>query len=238
MKNYFTFLFILFFCNCFSQLNDLSNDSINNVFYRALLWDGLPYYYKNQDLLKFCKENVKSSEKLELKFSFGHRVCFYKVSIKYLQLDNGENYKILHIEAKERLDVYIRLYGFQENDFIHLYERILKQYLPKRKIIEHVEKWQELDSVFKSVNFKELVYSIKNMNNQVPAMISHTLKSHTSTVPTILSQNAQFYYKEFYLTNKVYAYFSNRPLDGSLTYNIPYSKRKIIFRKNKECDCF
>lgn len=230
--------FTLSYNYSFSQLNDKLNDTINNIFYRSLAWDGLLYYYTDTDLLKFCKENEKSSSEIDGKFYFKYKVCNYKVSIKSLKFANGEEYKILYFKTSGELNVCFRLYGFVENDFIHLYERILSQYLPKRKILKHIKQWQEADTLFNSIDFQGLIYSVEHSDNKVPAMISHTLKSHLASVPNILSVNKEYYYKTFYLVNNIYAYFSNRPIDGSLTYNIPYKERKRVFRKNKNCDCF
>jgi len=237
MKFYFVILFFCLKSNLFSQLDCYLYDSIENVMFRSLIWDGLSYYYKNDQLLNYCQKNEKTTIYLSSKFNIGRKDCNFEVAIKSLKFENGEIYKILHFKTKEGLSIYFRLYGFMENDFIHFYNRILKQFLHKRKITEFLENWQKQDSTFNSVNFKELINAVEQLNNRVPIMISHTLKSHLSLLPTILSPNAQYAYREFYMTDNIYAYFSNRPLEGKLTYNIPYKKRRRIFKK-QECDCF
>lgn len=235
------FLLSLLFCltnNIHSQLNSYLNDSVNNVMFRALIWDGLSYYYKNDDILSYCKENEKVTKYISCKFKVKSKICDYRVAIKSLNFKNGEEYKILHFTTNDGLESYYRLYGFMENDFIHFYNRILKQFLPKRKILRYLNSWQKQDSTFNTVNFEELVNAVENLNNRVPSMISHTLKSHLSILPTILSPNAETSYKEFYMTDNIYAYFSNRILEGKLTYDIPYNKRKRIYRKQRNCDCW
>jgi hypothetical protein len=185
--------------------------------FRSLLWDGLSYYYKNDQLLDYYLKNEKTTPYLSSKFNIGRKICDFEVAIKSLKFENGEEYKLLHFKTKDGFSTYFRLYGFMENDFIHFYNRILKQFLPKRIIPEYVENWQKQDSTFNSVNFKELINAVERMDNRVPSMISHTLKSHLSVLPTILSPNAQDSYRELYMSENIYAYFSNRPLAGKLT---------------------
>ena len=237
MKYYFVILFFSLKSNLYSQLDCYLYDSIDNVMFRSLLWDGVSYYYKNDQLLNYCKKNEKTTLYLSSKFNVGRNVCDFEVAIKSLKFENGEEYKLLHFKTNDGFSTYFRLYGFMENDFIHFYNRILKQFLQKRKITGYLENWQKQDSTFNSVDFKELIKAVEGSNNRVPSMISHSLKSHLSVLPTILSPNALYIYRELYMTDNIYAYFSNRPLEGKLTYNIPYKKRIRIFKK-QACDCF
>lgn len=228
LKLFIVILFTSYMNRSVAQLNHLMNDSVNNIFYRALLWDGLSYYYSNEEILKFCQENVKLSQKINFKMSYKHNVYFYSIRTLELNFNNDEIYIILHFETDNGISIYFRLYGFKENDFIHLYHRILKPYHSnKKKVLEHLSVWQKNDAVLSKVDFQELLIAVWTMNNEVPSMISHQLIARNSTIPTILSPNAQIYYDEFFLRKKVYAYFSNRPLDGSLPDDI-VPKKKIF----------
>jgi len=230
MKNLLFFIVLFFFIKfTFSQLvPDFSNLN-SELMYNSLLRDGLTYFYDENELEAYSKQQQSNSKLIKGFFDIGNNTCEYEVELIVLNISAKTEYKLLHFKNDCSIDTYFRLSGYLENDFIHFYERILKYYLPKRKVSKQIKEWQNQDSTFAKVNFDELIYSVNKNNNKVPSMISHVTVLHMSGIPFSTSIYREEEKKVSYLTDNIYGYFSNRPFQGHLPSNLSFKKR-CIFR--------
>lgn len=220
--------------NAFSQNN---KENILETFWSSIINDGIC-----SDKNGNTSYNLTYLQHYQVKFSgilegTYNDISFdtYKAFIVYL--DHEEfNYSMMFFESESfdgHYELALRLYGYKENDFIHFYNYILCNYMPKRKIPIFLEEWQKSDLVFLEIDFDCFINSIKTNNRKVKCMESIAFRNSNIFIH-LTSPNRDNLLKSRYLSEEIYAYFSNKPFYGRLPLNIGYRKmNRINKRQNK-----
>lgn len=193
-----------------------SNDS---AFINSILDDGISEDYDSHNLNKILSYIVETNTYYGF---FNRPRTRYSVKIFYLP----DRYTMLYLNDGYN-DMFFRIYGYKENDFIHFYNRVLLYYLRKKDIKEFLHNWCLQDSIFSTIDFNELIKSVRTRNRRYPSMISTRLERGSNYKrPWIISENSNIFYRDQCLIEENYAYFSNRIYYGCL----PPKRKTILFR--------
>lgn len=226
----------LMFNNFYSQIQ---TDFYDNPFRSSLIMDGIGVM-NGCEYIDTLMTMYRKSEVVIDSTIVANKKFYFSFQLEYIDIINFD-YKLLHFKSyndsscewgEENIDAYFRVFGYKENDFHHFYNRVLKYFWKENDIDELLSKLNKKDSIFGTVDFEGLIFSVENQLRNINCMQSFALK-HCVFKP-FFSGDAQNKYKENYLSENTFAYYSNRPLLGGLPKKLNYNEHiKYIYIMNK-----
>lgn len=187
------------------------------LFHSILIDDGIfCNWSKGYDDASKCMEdfykNIKIETGSEIRGEFEKKEdhTFYSLQV-YKVASYTEKNTYLIIKYKDtHSEAWYRIKGYQKNDFIHLYQLVLRRYYNRKKSLDIIEEWQSQDSLLLEVDFKCLIDGINRKKTKSNCFISESLKFRKSLY--IAPKNS----KTDQLYDDIYATFSRRPYSGTL----------------------
>lgn len=203
----------------------ISSVNAHDDFKLSLYSDGYRMFFNSDDDFKKYYDTNKLVSKEYTAYSDDNIPYFLK-----LYTLKGTLYKLIELDIGSEGKSYYRIQGYKENDFIHLYKITLNHYFKKRNIIEELEKWNQIDSNFKSIDFINLIKVCKSLNNHHSCMLSECLIMDYPYITLSNNPTRNLEYEKQRTNN--FSYFSNKILFGRLPRNISYRrKRWLLFLK-------
>lgn len=173
----------------------------------------LDEYAKCVEAIYHSLEVIKS-KKISMNFE-GKYDAVYEIELYEINLIDYK-WKLLKYEGIDNWGWY-RVYGYNENDFIHFYNRLLKKYLRnKSEILRVISTWEEIDTMFSKIDFQCLIKSSKTNNIKYDCMISNAYQQRSDLFIVNASKKTENDRKKEQLYTDHYARFSIRPYMGLL----------------------